>query len=134
VESLAALRAIGVTVALDDFGTGASSLARLRDFPLDVLKLDRRFIAPPGGGEADPAFVAAVVSLADALGLEVVAEGIETARQAAMLLGVGCTVGQGFLFAAAEPDTTFVERIRVRLVEGAPRGPWAVAGRRREAS
>jgi diguanylate cyclase (GGDEF)-like protein/PAS domain S-box-containing protein len=90
------LRERGVTVALDDFGTGYSSLAYLRQFPIDRLKIDRAFLA---GAETDPeqrALVGAIITLAHAIRMEVVAEGVETREQLAMLLGQGCDIGQGF--------------------------------------
>ncbi len=90
------LRERGVTVALDDFGTGYSSLAYLRQFPIDRLKLDRAFLA---GAATDPeqrALVGAIITLAHAIRLEVVAEGLETGAQLSMLVGQGCDIGQGF--------------------------------------
>ena len=102
---IAELRGGGVLVALDDFGTGYSSLSYLHRFPLHALKIDRSFIASlrPGGTAASTAIVRAVLALAQTLGLEVVAEGVETEAQRACLLELGCEFGQGFLFAAAQP-------------------------------
>ena len=99
------LREGGVLVALDDFGTGYSSLSYLHRFPLHALKIDRSFIASlrPGGTAASTAIVRAVLALAKTLGLEVVAEGVETQEQRQCLLDLGCEFGQGFLFAAAQP-------------------------------
>jgi EAL domain-containing protein (putative c-di-GMP-specific phosphodiesterase class I) len=98
------LRAAGILVALDDFGTGYSSLSYLHRFPLHALKIDRSFIATlrPGSAAANTAIVRAVLALAQTLGLEVVAEGVETEAQRQCLLELGCEYGQGFLFAAAE--------------------------------
>jgi diguanylate cyclase (GGDEF)-like protein/PAS domain S-box-containing protein len=90
------LRERGVSVALDDFGTGYSSLAYLRQFPIDRLKLDRAFLA---GAATDPeqrALVGAIITLAHAIRMEVVAEGLETADQLGVLLSQGCDIGQGF--------------------------------------
>jgi diguanylate cyclase (GGDEF)-like protein len=99
---LSALHGLGVRLAIDDFGTGYSSLAQLRRFPVDVLKLDRLFVL--GVEDADGRAVArAVVELAGALGLEAVAEGVETAGQRSALLDLGCVLAQGHLFAAALP-------------------------------
>ncbi|MEY4413223.1 MAG: hypothetical protein RIQ53_516 [Pseudomonadota bacterium] len=105
VRLLCMLRAQGVRVALDDFGTGFSSLAYLRCFPLDALKLDRSFVAALGqpGEHSAQAIVCAVQSLACALDLALVAEGIETDDQRTLLRDIGCTLGQGWLFAAALP-------------------------------
>ncbi len=92
-------REAGVRLAMDDFGTGHSSLSCLQEFPLDVLKIDREFIANLGRGRDFAALVNAVITLADNLGLDVVAEGIEEPPQAAMLQALGCSYGQGFLLA-----------------------------------
>ena len=95
-RALVALSALGVEVALDDFGTGYSSLARLRRFPIDVLKIDRGFVA---SDERD--IVRTIVSLAEHLGMRVVAEGVETPEQADALRALGCRLGQGWLYAPA---------------------------------
>ena len=93
------LRALGVGVAIDDFGTGYSVLSRLRYFPLDRLKIDQAFVAEVPGKAGDGAIVVAMIAMAHALGLEVVAEGIETAPQRDFLIQAGCDLGQGYLFA-----------------------------------
>lgn len=96
---LAVLKELGVRVAVDDFGTGYSSLTSLTNFPVDELKIDRAFVAPlPADGSA-LRIATAVAALADSLGLATVAEGIETPEQARVLLALGCTLGQGYLFA-----------------------------------
>jgi EAL domain-containing protein (putative c-di-GMP-specific phosphodiesterase class I) len=102
-ERLQRLRAAGVRIALDDFGTGWSSLAYLRRFPVDVLKLDRSFVAGLGSGGSGEAVPAAVVQLAATLGLEVVAEGVETQVQAECLRQLGSMTVQGYLYGAAAP-------------------------------
>jgi EAL domain-containing protein (putative c-di-GMP-specific phosphodiesterase class I) len=96
---LARLRDEGVRVALDDFGTGYSSLAYLRRLQLDTLKLDRAFIARLHRSPEDSAIVEAVLSMARALGVDVVAEGVESAGQLERLKAIGCPLAQGFLFA-----------------------------------
>jgi EAL domain-containing protein (putative c-di-GMP-specific phosphodiesterase class I) len=100
LRTMLALRELGVTLALDDFGTGHSSLAHLREFPIDTLKIARPFVAGLPDGELDGVFVEAIVRLATSLGLEVVAEGIESAGQADAVAALGCTHGQGFYFGA----------------------------------
>ena len=95
-RALTKLKSAGVTIALDDFGTGYSSLSHLRDFPVDVVKIDKSFI---GRMISDPeigAIVTAVINLANSLGIQSVAEGIESQEQADLLLAAGCTIGQGF--------------------------------------
>ena len=103
LATLEAVRRLGVYVAIDDFGTGHSSLARLRQLPVEVLKVDRSFVDGLGTEPEDSAVVASVLSLAHAMGLHVVAEGVETPLQADQLMALGCTVAQGFLFSAAVP-------------------------------
>ncbi|HEU0337010.1 MAG TPA: EAL domain-containing protein [Gaiellaceae bacterium] len=98
LRTMLELRELGVTLALDDFGTGHSSLAHLREFPIDTLKIARPFVAGLPDGELDGVFVDAIVRLATSLGLEVVAEGIESAGQADAVAALGCTHGQGFYF------------------------------------
>lgn len=94
------VKALGVTLALDDFGTGYSSLSYLQRFPIDVLKIDRSFVAPMAGLTYDARLVRAIIALGESLGMKIVAEGIETDGQLAALQSLGCTMGQGFLFAA----------------------------------
>ncbi|MDE2586127.1 MAG: EAL domain-containing protein, partial [Betaproteobacteria bacterium] len=100
---LARLRQIGVTVAVDDFGTGYSSLAYLRRLPIDVLKIDRSFIMDAERNEDDVQIVKTILALGQTLKLAVVAEGIETERQAQLLQSIGCDVVQGYLFSRPLP-------------------------------
>lgn len=104
-STLLALREAGIEIALDDFGTGYSSLSYLHQFPLNALKIDRSFIASldSGATSSGTAVVRAVLTLADALELQVVAEGVETERQRRILCDLGCGYGQGFLFARPSP-------------------------------
>lgn len=98
---LARLKDLGTPIAVDDFGTGYSSLQYLQQLPVDVLKVDRSFVAGLGTSDSDRAIVRAVVQLADALGLTSVAEGVETEQQLAELRDLGCRQAQGFHFARA---------------------------------
>jgi diguanylate cyclase (GGDEF)-like protein/PAS domain S-box-containing protein len=93
------LRAIGTRLSIDDFGTGYSSLAYLRGFPVDELKIDRSFIANLDSDPYDATLVAAVIAIGDALGLRVVAEGVETAEELASVRDLRCQYAQGYLFA-----------------------------------
>jgi diguanylate cyclase (GGDEF)-like protein len=98
-ETLSALSGLGVRLALDDFGTGYSSLAHLQRMKVDVLKIDRSFVAQIGRSPRDREIVAAVTAMSHALGITVVGEGIETSHQLDTLAGLDCDQGQGFLFA-----------------------------------
>ncbi|MFJ3583230.1 aminotransferase class I/II-fold pyridoxal phosphate-dependent enzyme [Streptomyces sp. NPDC090127] len=97
--TMGALRDLGVSLAIDDFGTGFSSLSYLREFPIDVLKVDKSFIDDITTDPQQMALVEGIVRIADVLGLEVVAEGIEHEGQRELLSDMGCQYGQGFLFA-----------------------------------
>ena len=98
LEVLRALKGIGVSLAIDDFGTGYSSLSYLQRFPLDILKVDKSFVDELGDNAEGEAIVLAVINLAHALGLQVVAEGVETERQLEILHALHCDFAQGFLF------------------------------------
>ena len=101
--TLSALKQLGLALALDDFGTGYSSLRALQHFPVDVVKIDRSFIAPIERDPQEAAIVAAVISLSHALGLRTVAEGIETVAQVDRLRALGCDLAQGYYFARPSP-------------------------------
>ena len=101
---MAALRALGVRLAIDDFGVGYSSLAQLRDLPVDCVKVDRSFVAGVGTSPGDRALVAGIVSLARALNLSVVAEGVGTAEEAATVTALGCHRAQGFFYSQPVPS------------------------------
>ena len=98
IETLDDLKALGVMVSIDDFGTGYSSLAYLKRFPLDELKIDRSFVDGLGAKQESTAIVAAIIAMAHALGLSVVAEGVETAEQLERLRMLGCEQVQGYYF------------------------------------
>jgi len=101
--TLRALRELGVRLVLDDFGTGYSSLSYLRRLPLDTLKIDRSFIDGIDVDGSNLPIVQAVIALAHGLGIEVVAEGIETAPQSVRLRELGCDRGQGYYYARPQP-------------------------------
>ena len=100
---LAELKGLGVTLAIDDFGTGYSSLGYLKRFPIDTLKLDRSFVKDLPHDRDDVGIAEAVLSLARALEVDVVAEGVENTAQSEFLSRLGCRRAQGWLFGAALP-------------------------------
>jgi diguanylate cyclase (GGDEF)-like protein/PAS domain S-box-containing protein len=110
------LHELGIELAIDDFGTGYSSLLYVRELPIGVVKIDRTFVAGLGISGRDSAIVSAVVRLAGALGLRVVAEGVETEEQFAHLADMGCDYVQGFLFSPAVPPAVFERNL---LAQGA---------------
>jgi EAL domain-containing protein (putative c-di-GMP-specific phosphodiesterase class I) len=97
------LRNLGVRLAIDDFGTGYSSLSYLRQFPVDILKIDRSFVSAIGDGNQMPAIVRGLLELGRTLRLEIVAEGIEEPDQLDRLREENCDLGQGYLFARPLP-------------------------------
>ncbi|WP_219060387.1 EAL domain-containing protein [Pseudomonas sp. UMAB-08] len=102
-ETLIALRALGVRISIDDFGTGYSNLTYLKRFPIDVLKIDQSFVKDLLVDKSDAAIIVAIIAFAEALGLELVAEGVETCEQAATLRSLGCNIMQGFLYSRPIP-------------------------------
>jgi len=103
-ETLSALSKLRVRIALDDFGTGYSSLAHLQRLKVDILKIDRSFVAQIGRSSRDREIVAAVTAMSHALGMTVVGEGIETSNQLNTLAGLDCDQGQGFLARPLSPE------------------------------
>jgi len=131
LQRLRALARIGVRLAIDDFGTGYSSLAYLKRFPIDKLKIDRSFVQGLPGDDSDSAIVVAILQMAGALGMKVIAEGVETESQRQFLFDSGCHEFQGYLYAPALDSLSFEKRLqlsrtrtdtaaarRVRLVSG----------------
>lgn len=106
------LRATGVRIAIDDFGTGYNSLATLRSNAVDTLKLDLCFVADIASSPVDQAIASAVITAAHGLGAKVVAEGVETVEQRAMLARLNCDAAQGYLFARPMPADEFAELLR----------------------
>jgi diguanylate cyclase (GGDEF)-like protein/PAS domain S-box-containing protein len=103
VRTLEALREMGVAIYIDDFGTGFSSLSHLRRLPIDILKIDRSFVAETPGHGDDVAIVRAIIAMARAMNIEIVAEGIEDGAQLEFLRTEGCHAGQGFLLSKPVP-------------------------------
>ena len=103
IEQLARLKALGVQVAIDDFGTGYSSLAYLHRFSVDVLKIDRTFIAQMTEGDGDTELVRNILQIGQSLHMVTIAEGIETEEQSQLVTGLGCELGQGYLYARPLP-------------------------------
>lgn len=107
IAELARLRADGVSIAIDDFGAGYSNLSRMKDMPLDRVKLDRSLIDQVDGSESTRTIVAAVIHLIHGLGLEVVAEGVERREQLDVLRAIGCNTFQGYAFAEPMAEDEF---------------------------
>ena len=110
--TLAGLSKLGVRLALDDFGTGYSTLAHVQRLNVDILKIDRSFVEQIGGSDRDREIIGAITAMAHALGMSVVGEGIETARQLGELAALGCDEGQGFLLARPLPPEKVAEMCR----------------------
>jgi diguanylate cyclase (GGDEF)-like protein len=110
-RALRHLRATGVTIAVDDFGTGFSNVARLGELPVDVIKIDRSIVVAAARGAAGPAVLASIVSLGQAFGLRVVAEGVERPAQREAVLRAGCDMLQGFLIAPPLPAARITEML-----------------------
>ena len=114
-DALDRLRRIGVRITIDDFGTGYSSLDYLRSFRVSRLKIDRRFINDVTANPDDATIVRATVSLAYSLGIEVVAEGVETAEQRNFLISAGCELAQGYYFGKPVPTAMASELLHQNL-------------------
>ncbi len=110
------LKGLGLSLAVDDFGTGYSSLSYLQRFPIDILKVDKTFVDPIGSGGQPASLTRAIVALGDALGLDMVAEGIERVEQVEGLRFLGCTYGQGYHFSRPLPAAQFT----ALLTQGLP--------------
>ena len=107
-EWIDSLRALGLRIYLDDFGTGYSSLSYLKRFPMDTVKIDKSFIRDIGEDSSDRALVEAIITMARSLGLKVVAEGVEDARQLEILRSMDCGYVQGYYFSRPLPGDDFL--------------------------
>jgi diguanylate cyclase (GGDEF)-like protein len=121
IQKMTTLKAHGVGFVLDDFGTGYSSLAYLKRMPLDMLKIDRSFVSDVLVDANDAAIAKTIVALAHVLGLDVIAEGVETEAQKNLLSALGCHSYQGYYFSPAVPAAEFEEYVR-RSPQGGPGG------------
>jgi diguanylate cyclase (GGDEF)-like protein len=119
VSSMQRLSRLGVGLAVDDFGTGYAALGYLRRFPVTTLKIDRSFVSGVDTSTDDRALVAAIIRLGETLNLSLVAEGIETVDQRDALIALGCTQGQGFLYARALPPEELSAYISTQSATGA---------------
>lgn len=126
-ESVKALRSRGLLVALDDFGTGYASLTHLLTLPVDIIKIDRSFVADLGPSGPSSIIIGGIIDIVRKLGMRVVAEGIETEQQAHQLQKLGCVLGQGYLYARSGDFATTTEL----LLAKAQRGPDAQSRRAR---
>ncbi|HEX3397528.1 MAG TPA: EAL domain-containing protein [Steroidobacteraceae bacterium] len=111
-DSMARLRDLGIKIAIDDFGTGYSSLSYLKNWRVDALKIDRSFVRDLVTDSSDLAIVSAIIAIARHLHIEVIAEGIEAYQQVEILRRLGCSVGQGFLFARPMPADEVLKMLR----------------------
>jgi EAL domain-containing protein (putative c-di-GMP-specific phosphodiesterase class I) len=119
-EVAGALRALNCNLALDDFGAGYSSLARLRQLPFSELKIDRSYVMDCDHDQLNAGLCETIVELGKRFGLKTVAEGIETTHESHKLQGIGCHVGQGYLFAKPMPKGELIGLMRKRLMKSAP--------------
>ncbi|WP_230369031.1 EAL domain-containing protein [Paludibacterium denitrificans] len=117
-ETLRRLKEIGVKISIDDFGTGYSSLSYLKRLAVNKLKIDQSFIRDMEGDSEDVAIVKAIIQLGHTLGLTVIAEGVETGPQLALLRSYGCDEIQGFLFSRPLPSREFANIVRELLASG----------------
>jgi diguanylate cyclase (GGDEF)-like protein/PAS domain S-box-containing protein len=117
VQALTELRQLGIRIAIDDFGIGYSSLSHLKQFPIDIIKIDRSFIKDIPGDKADEAITEAIIAMGKSLKIAIVAEGVETARQLHFLRDRGCDYIQGYFFSRPVHANDFAALIRKNMVD-----------------
>jgi diguanylate cyclase (GGDEF)-like protein/PAS domain S-box-containing protein len=117
-DNIMGIRERGITIALDDFGTGYASLTYLRQYPINIIKIDRSFVTHLTDLSQDHRIVGGIIALAEALGMSVTAEGVENEAQADLLLAMGCPGAQGFLFSQAVPPSDIGEMIQRTCFSG----------------
>jgi EAL domain-containing protein (putative c-di-GMP-specific phosphodiesterase class I) len=127
VSTLHDVRALGVRIVIDDFGTGYFSLSHLRQFPVDALKIAKEFVQDVDEASKSSALAGAIVAMSRSLGIETVAEGIETAEQADRMRRLGCAFGQGYAFARPMERAELLAEFGT-AVSSADRSPVAEAG------
>jgi len=126
LERFRKIQSLGVRIAYDDYGTGYASLAYLKKFPLDGLKIDQSFVRDLRANTSDAAIVGSTISLSKLLGLSVIAEGIEDRASAELLASMGCEAGQGYYFGHPMPAAEFEQRFLSR--DAAPTPAISAAG------
>ena len=125
VEQLLQLRDQGINVSLDDFGTGYSSLSYLQRFDIDFIKIDQSFVRHLVADSTDLVLCQAIIAMAHALGMKVIAEGVETEQQRGLLIAAGCDYAQGYHFSKPMPAADF-EASYARLCGMAPAPDWTI--------
>ena len=131
IKVLDAIQSRGIRLAIDDFGTGYSSMSLMKQFPIDTIKIDRSFVRDLPDDSEDQAIAQAIISMGKALGMTVVAEGVETVEQEAFLRSHGCDEMQGFLFSKPVSPEQMAEMLRPAALAGRPAAA-AGCGRRRQ--
>jgi EAL domain-containing protein (putative c-di-GMP-specific phosphodiesterase class I) len=117
IQLLDSIQSRGVRLAIDDFGTGYSSMSLMKQFPIDTIKIDRSFVRDLPHGSEDRAITQAIIAMGKALGLTIVAEGVETMEQSAFLTQNACDEIQGFLFSKPLPSEDIAELLRLQHVD-----------------
>src|SRR5207237_9672023 len=128
IRVLDAIQSRGIRIAIDDFGTGHSSMSLMKQFPIDTIKIDRSFVRDLPEDTEDRAITQAIIGMGKALGMTVIAEGVETAEQQAFLRSHGCDEMQGFLFSKPLPSRQMAELLRAAPLVVSPPLPAGIDG------